>query len=150
MQDRTVKYLSALHTAVYRATGGRIGRRLVNNDMCLLTTTGRRTGQPHTVPLLYLENEADLVVIASYGGRNHHPEWYLNLLSRPAAMLQVLGERRPVIARTADPAERAQWWPRAVAAHPGYATYQARTSREIPVIFLSPGNPARPGSVSPP
>jgi F420H(2)-dependent quinone reductase len=136
-----VKHLSALHRAVFRASRGVVGRRLVHNDMCLLTTTGRRSGRAHTVPLLYLEDSSAVVVIASYGGRDHHPEWYLNLLAEPLAVLQVRSQRRPVVARTADAAERARWWPRVVAAHGDYAAYQAHTSREIPVVFLDPWNP---------
>ena len=139
MNDITIKYLSAVHTALYKATGGLIGRRLVRNDMCLLTTTGRRTGKRHTVPLLYLRDGDSVVVIASYGGRRQHPEWYQNLMAEPAAELQILDNRLQVTARTADPAERAQWWPRIVTAYSDYALYQSRTDREIPVVFLTPG-----------
>ena len=85
MRDRTAKNLSTLHTLLFRATTGRIGRRLVDNDMLLLSTNGRITGRTHTVPLLYLRNADDLVVIASWGGRDQHPEWYLNLLENPVA-----------------------------------------------------------------
>ncbi len=140
MNNITVKYLSAFHTALYRVTGGIIGRRLVRNDMCLLTTTGRRTGKRHTVPLLYLRDGASVVVIASYGGRRHHPQWYQNLVAEPAAELQILDKRLQVTARTADPEERAQWWPRIVTAYSDYAVYQSRTDREIPIVFLTPGN----------
>ncbi len=139
MNDITIKYLSAVHTALYKATGGLIGRRLVRNDMCLLTTTGRRTGKRHTVPLLYLRDGDSVVVIASYGGRRHHPEWYQNLMAEPAAELQILDNRLQVTARTADAAERAQWWPRIVTAYSDYALYQSKTDREIPVVFLTPG-----------
>lgn len=142
MYDLAVKYLSAVHTAVFRATEGRIGHRLVNNEMCLLTTTGRHTGRPHTVPLLYLEDGDGLVLIASYGGRTHHPDWYHNLTKSPEATVQILGTRVPVLARTANAEERADWWPRIVAAYPDYDVYQARTDREIPIVFLSPRNPA--------
>jgi deazaflavin-dependent oxidoreductase (nitroreductase family) len=134
------KYLSSLHRVLYRSTGGRLGRRLVHNDMCLLTTTGRRTGREHTVPLLYLRDGERLVVIASWGGRDHHPEWYLNLLERPSATVQVLGERWPVIAATAGPDERSVWWPRVLSAYDGYAEYESRTDREIPVVFLTPAD----------
>lgn len=144
MRDLTVKYLSALHTAVYLATGGFVGRRLVANDMCLLTTTGRKSGRSHTVPLLYLEDDARFVVIASYGGRRDHPDWYYNLMADPKAVLQVLDQRTPVTARTADAAERAEWWPRVVDAYHDYAAYQSRTDREIPVVFLEPRNSSTP------
>jgi deazaflavin-dependent oxidoreductase (nitroreductase family) len=138
VRDRTAKYLSSLHRVLYRSTRGAVGRRLVDNDMCLLTTTGRRSGRQHTVPLLYLQDSRRLVVIASWGGRDRHPEWHLNLLANPAGTVQVLGDRWPVSARTADPNERAVWWPRALAAYDGYAVYESRTDREIPVMFLDP------------
>lgn len=141
MRDTTVKLLSALHAAVYRATAGRVGRRLVDNDMCLLTTTGRRSGVGHTVPLLYLGDGDRFVVIASYGGRHHHPDWYENLLAHPAATLQIGSRSIPVMARTAGTEERDAWWPRVVEAYRDYAAYQARTDRQIPVVFLEPGNP---------
>jgi deazaflavin-dependent oxidoreductase (nitroreductase family) len=138
MQDRTAKHLSALHRVMYRTTRGIVGRRLVDNDICLLTTTGRRTGKQHTVPLLYLRDKSRIVVIASWGGRDQHPEWYLNLRDHPAASVQVLGDRWPVRARTADAEERATWWPRVLEAYDGYAEYESRTKREIPVVFLDP------------
>ena len=138
MQDRPAKYLSALHRVLYRTTRGAVGRRLVDNDICLLTTTGRRSGNEHTVPLLYLRDEDRLVVIASWGGRDRHPEWYLNLLADPTASVQVLGDRWAVDARTADPGDRNRWWPKVLDAYDGYAEYEARTDREIPVVFLEP------------
>jgi len=144
MQDRSAKYLSTLHRVLYRTTRGFVGRRLVDNDMCLLTTTGRRTGKHHTVPLLYLRDGDRLVVIASWGGRDRHPEWYLNLLANPTASVQVLGERWDVVAETADAPDRTVWWPRVLEAYDGYAVYESRTDREIPVVFLNPaGEPRR-------
>ncbi len=137
MRDLNVKLLSRLHTALYRLTGGRVGRRLVDNDMLLLTTTGRRSGTEHTVPLLYLRDGDDLVVIASYGGRPNHPEWYRNLLTNPRATVQILGETFPVRATTMTPQERSEWWPRVVDAYSDYAEYQSRTTREIPVVRLT-------------
>ena len=138
MNDETAKHLSTLHQMVYRSTRGMVGRRLVNNDMCLLSTTGRRSGKTHTVPLLYLRDEDRLVVIASWGGRDHHPDWYANLLADPCATVQVLGDRWIVEAVTAGSTERDIWWPRIVNAYEGYATYASRTDREIPVVFLEP------------
>jgi len=126
-----------MHTRLFRSTGGRIGRRLVANDMLLLTTSGRRTGMPHTVPLLYLTDGLRLIVFASWGGRDAHPEWYLNLVAAPDAEVEVFGRRWSVIAEVAAGEERARWWERAVDAYSGYAAYQARTKREIPVVFLN-------------
>lgn len=136
MRDRTAKHLSTLHTLLYRATRGRIGRRLVDNDMLLLSTTGRRTGKTHTVPLLYLRDGDDLVVIASWGGRDNHPEWYLNLLASPSATVQVNGQQSSVTAATAALDRRSRLWPEIVRAYDGYRVYQSRTDREIPVVIL--------------
>ena len=144
MRDRTAKNLSTLHTLVYRATRGLIGRRLVDNDMLLLSTTGRRSGKTHTVPLLYLRDGDDLVIIASWGGRSKHPEWYLNLVTEPEARVQVNGHRFPVTATTASPERRSRLWPEVLRAYDGYRIYQSRTDREIPVVILSNGaNPRR-------
>jgi len=136
LKDATVKRLSALHTGLYRATRGRVGQRLVHNDMLLLTTVGRRTGAAHTVPLLYLRDGDRLVVIASYGGRPEHPEWYRNLVANPEATVQILGNTRQTRARTMTAKERAVWWPKVVQAYSDYAEYQSRTDREIPVVWL--------------
>lgn len=136
MRDAHVKMLSTLHAVLYRATSGSIGRRLVNNDILLLTTTGRSSGEPHTVPLLYLAADERTIVIASYGGRDAHPEWYRNLLSEPAASVQIGGRTRDVVATTMASLERAEWWPRIVDAYRDYAVYQSRTDREIPVVWL--------------
>lgn len=128
--------LSTLHTTLYRATRGMIGRRLVNNDMLLLTTTGVATGDLHTVPLLYLSDGQRLIVVASYGGRPSHPQWYRNLLEEPSASAQILGDTRDVVATTMTAAERDLWWPRIVEAYGDYAVYQSRTERKIPVVWL--------------
>lgn len=140
VKDQTAKRLSTLHRVLYRSTRGIVGRRLVHNDICLLSTTGRRSGKIHTVPLLYLLDEDRLVVIASWGGRDHHPDWYENLRADPHATVQVLGDRWVVVAVTATSAERAEWWPRVVDAYDGYATYASKTAREIPVVFLERPN----------
>ncbi len=136
MRDATVKALSTFHTVLYRATNGLIGRRLVDNDMLLLTTTGRKSGKTHTVPLLYLKDGERLVVIASYGGRSHHPAWYLNLLTNPLSSVQILGDTRAVTAETMGAGDRAIWWPRVVRTYGDYAAYQSRTDREIPLVWL--------------
>jgi deazaflavin-dependent oxidoreductase (nitroreductase family) len=133
-----VKRWSALHTVVFRLTGGVIGRRLVDNDMLLLTTSGHVTGAPHTVPLLYLSDGDRMVVVASYGGRPRHPMWYHNLIVEPTVQVQIKGRRSRMVARPATTSERAQWWPRIEEAYDGYSIYQARTDREIPVVFLEP------------
>ena len=136
MKDSQVRFLSRLHRAVFAATGGRIGRRLAGNDMLLLTTTGRRGGKPHTVPLLYLRDDDRYVVIASFGGRPYHPAWYLNLMADPSVEVQIQGRKVQAIASIASPEERAVWWPRIARAYRGYSEYAQRTDRTIPVVFI--------------
>ena len=138
MHRRTVMSLSGIHAAVYRATRGGVGTRLVGNDMLLLTTTGRRSGTERSVPLLYLTDGSDYLVAASYGGRPHHPDWYLNLEHRPEAAVQVGARTLEVVASAITPAERTTWWPRFVAAYDGFDRYQHKTHRLIPVVRLSP------------
>jgi deazaflavin-dependent oxidoreductase (nitroreductase family) len=136
MHDVSVKTLSLVHTTLFRFTRGIIGSRLVKNDMLLLTTTGRVSGDRHTVPLLYLMDGEDVIVIASYGGRRHHPDWYRNLRQEPAASVQIGATRMRVTATTIGAEEREDWWPRIVEAYGDYEVYQARTEREIPVLRL--------------
>lgn len=138
MRNSLVKALSAIHVAIFRATGGRVGDRLVDNDMLLLTTIGSVTGKSHTVPLLYLEDGDRLLVVASYGGRTEHPQWYRNLKANPRVTVRTGDGSIDALARTATPAERRNWWERVESAYSGYGDYQARTQREIPLVFLSP------------
>ena len=140
MKDGTVKRVSALHRMALRSTRGRLGRTLpgVGAPMLLLTTNGRRTGREHTVPLLYLEDSGDLIVIASYGGRDYPPAWYLNLVAHPDVEVEVDGTRIPARARETEGDDRAGLWEAAVVAYSGYTQYQGRTERVIPVIRLTP------------
>ena len=138
MRDSAVRRWSRFHAFLYRATRGLLGRRLVDNDMLLLTTRGHVSGRRHTVPLLYLRAGATFVVVASYGGRDRHPTWYLNLARQPEVEVQVATTVHSMVARTATPEERSVWWPLVVAAYDGYSTYQSRTEREIPIVLLEP------------
>ncbi len=138
VKDINVRRASRLHKHLYQLSNGRFGDRLVNNDMLLLTTIGTKTGKRHTIPLLYLEDRAGLVIVASYGGRAHHPQWYLNLVAEPAVDVQIGATITAVNARITDGEERAHLWTCVVAAYPGYATYQDRTGREIPLVVLEP------------
>ena len=102
----------------------------------MLTTTGRKTGQPRTTPVLYLQDGTDLVVVASFGGNDMHPAWYLNLEQCPEAEVIVCGERRKVLARRLSPEEKNAIWPRLVQLYPQFETYRQRTHREIPLMRL--------------
>jgi F420H(2)-dependent quinone reductase len=136
MHNTTVKVLSRFHSMLYRVSRGRIGTRLVGNDMLLLTTVGSSSGEPHTVPLLYLSDGTDYIVIASYGGRPNHPQWYRNLLADSHATILVGSSMHHVAADTMSTADRNVWWPQIVAAYSDYAVYQSRTERTIPVVRL--------------
>lgn len=137
MRDITVKWLSRFHTVAFRVSRGRIGKRLVDNDMLLLRTRGRRTNRPHTVPLLFLRDGTRIVVIASYGGRVDNPDWYKNLAADPRVDVQLPGQRwREATARTVELEERDRLWTLAVLAYAGYAEYEARTDRVIPVVAI--------------
>jgi deazaflavin-dependent oxidoreductase (nitroreductase family) len=142
---KAIKLMSRVQTWTYRRTSGRIGakwrvgagfRKPV--PTLLLEHVGRRSGRTYTTPLLYLERDADVVVVASQGGLPDNPQWYHNLCATPEATVQIRRERRPVLARTAGPEERAALWPRLVDLYADFASYQAWTEREIPVVILTP------------
>lgn len=134
-----LRRLMAVHTLAYRASGGRIGHRVPGlPPMLLLDHVGAKSGTRRTIPLLYLEDGRDVVVVASKGGHPRNPAWYHNLLAHPDTTVQIGRERRAVHARVADPGERARLWPRAVAVYGSYRDYQERTEREIPLVILEP------------
>ncbi|MGE0825508.1 MAG: nitroreductase family deazaflavin-dependent oxidoreductase [Candidatus Binatia bacterium] len=102
----------------------------------LLTTTGRRSGKPIIMPLIYGEANGSYVIVASKGGAPQHPGWYLNLVAQPTVEVQVLADRFRAKARTATGEERARLWKMMAAIYPPYDQYQAKTDREIPVVVL--------------
>jgi F420H(2)-dependent quinone reductase len=133
------------HAWVYRGTGGRIGRRLLGMEQVLLTTTGRSTGAPRTTPLSAFPLDpgkgtpgGGIVLVASDGGSPRHPQWYRNLCVQPEVVVQRGARAFAMRARTATPAERERLWPHIVAVYGGYAHYQARTEREIPLVICEP------------
>lgn len=131
--------MTAMGIVVYRVSGGRVAGQVPSGaPICLLTTTGRRSGRRRCVPLLYVTDGDDLVVVASRGGMSRHPAWYLNLLADPEAVVEIGRRRVHVQARTANLSERARLWPLLVAVYGNFAAYQARTERELPVVVLSP------------
>ena len=136
--DLFIKLMSKANTGIYRRTGGRLGAKFGGAPVCLLTTTGRTSGEPRTMPLLYLRDGDDVVVVASKGGFSEHPQWYRNLLVHPEVTVEIGRERLPMTARVADDAEKAALWPRLVAMYQSYDQYQQRTDRDIPVVNSSP------------
>ena len=142
---RLLRLMSRANVWAYRRTGGRVGGRWRVGagfrkpvPVLLLDHVGRRSGTRYTTPLLYLEDGADLVVVASQGGLPRNPQWYRNLQAEPEVQVQVGSEVRPVRARTATPEERARLWPRLVELYADFARYQAWTEREIPVVVCEP------------
>jgi F420H(2)-dependent quinone reductase len=131
--------MSAMNRWVYQATKGRIGGKFGKAPVLLLTTRGRKSGQPRTQPLLYVSVDGDrLVVVASAGGQPSHPAWYLNLLADRNVEVQIGGQKRAMRARTADEAERARYWQQVTSMYPRYADYQKKTTRTIPLVVLEP------------
>jgi deazaflavin-dependent oxidoreductase (nitroreductase family) len=126
------------HVRRYRETDGEVGYLWNGVPTLLLTTTGRRSGQPRTAPLIFGRDGADFLVVASKGGAPAHPVWYLNLLADPRAEIQVRGEHLPVVARTAEGDERDRLWKIMTAAWPNYDVYRTRTERTIPLVVLGP------------
>jgi deazaflavin-dependent oxidoreductase (nitroreductase family) len=137
MSRALVKVMSASHQFWYRRTGGRVGGRINGMDVLLLTTHGRKSGKSRTTPLQYVSDGDAYVVVASNGGSDRHPGWWLNLKADPDATVQVKSARRAVRAREASPDEKARLWPRLTALYAGYGDYQQATSREIPVVILT-------------
>ncbi|WP_238993277.1 nitroreductase family deazaflavin-dependent oxidoreductase [Nocardioides caldifontis] len=142
---KVLKHGGRAQVWLYRRTNGRIGgkwrigagfRKPV--PTLLLDHVGRRSGTRFTVPLLYLADGPDLVVVASQGGMSTHPQWYRNLLPHPDTQVQVGPELRRVRARVVTPAERERLWPMLVDLYADFASYQAWTEREIPVVVLEP------------
>jgi deazaflavin-dependent oxidoreductase (nitroreductase family) len=124
------------HCSVYRATRGLIGGNLLGMHMLLLTTRGRKTGRQRTLPLAYVEYQGEYVVVASNGGSERPPAWWLNLREAETAEIQVGGERFEVEWDQAPHGERMEYWRRLQAAIPAYRVYRTRTDREIPIVRL--------------
>ena len=127
------------HVDKYRETGGEVGHEWQPGVFTLLlTTTGRRTGDPYTTPLIYGRDGDDYVVVASKGGDDAHPDWYLNLEAEPDVELEVEDREIAATARTASPEEKQRLWPMMAEIWPDYDEYTKRTDREIPVVVLTP------------
>jgi len=127
------------HTLIYRASHGLIGHRFPGAPpMLLLDHVGARSATRRTSPLVYTVDGQDLVLVASKGGYPKNPAWYHNLIANPDTAVQVGSSRREVHARVADPAERERLWPLVLRTYGGYADYQKRTEREIPLVILEP------------
>jgi deazaflavin-dependent oxidoreductase (nitroreductase family) len=137
-QPPDISLLGEEHVRQYQATNGEVGYLWNGVPILLLSTTGRRSGQPRTTPLIFGRDADDYLVIASLGGAPKNPSWYVNLQANPRAEIQVKAEQIPVIARTASDDEKPRLWRIMTEQWPNYDVYQSRTDREIPVVVLSP------------
>jgi deazaflavin-dependent oxidoreductase (nitroreductase family) len=124
------------HVKRYRETDGEEGHDWQNTTVLILTSKGRRTGRQRSTPLIYQEYGDDYLVVASKGGSDQPPAWYMNLLETPEVEVQVRGDRFNARARVADAQEKPGMWKTMAAAWPPYDDYQGKTTREIPVVVL--------------
>jgi len=124
------------HVRRYVQTDGAEGHDWQGTTVLILTTTGRRSGEPRSTPLIYGNRGEDHVVVASKGGAEEHPDWYLNLTAQPEVTVQVRGDRFKARARTATTKEKPELWRMMTERWPAYEEYQHKTSREIPVVVL--------------
>ena len=141
---KIINNMSRANVWLYQKTGGLLGSKWRVGSafpwgvpVCLLTTTGRKSGQQRTTPLLYIENDGDIIVVASTGGLPKNPGWYYNIKANPSVMVQIKRERQDCVARVASSEERAELWPKLVAHYADFANYEAWTERTIPVVVLS-------------
>lgn len=131
------------HVKAYRETGGETGHEWQPGVFTLLlTTTGRASGTEYTTPVIYAEDGADYIVVASKGGADEHPDWYLNLQADPEVRIQVADQVMEATARTASSDEKARLWPMMTEIWPDYDNYARKTDRDIPVVVLTPKSSA--------
>ena len=138
--DLTLKTMNAIHRGLLTISGGHLGWEAAKMPVLELTTVGRKSGEPRSVMLTSPYHEGDtLVIVASRGGDDHHPAWFLNLEANPAVEVSTKGKRnQKMTARVANSDERARMWPEITKKYSNYAGYQKRTTREIPVVLLEP------------
>jgi deazaflavin-dependent oxidoreductase (nitroreductase family) len=135
---RALKYFSRAHIAVYQRTNGRLGAKLLWFPAALLTTTGRKSGEPRTTATLCLRDGAKVVLPASFGGRDGNPMWYLNLKANPEVQVQVRDEHLRMTARDATDEERRRYWPVLIKMYPPYKGYRDAADRVIPLVVCEP------------
>ncbi len=127
-----------LQTFLYRFTNGALGGKTEGVPVLLLTTTGRKSGQARTTPLLYMEDGTNYVVVASSAAQPRNPSWWLNLEKNADALIQIGSEKKAVRATRADKNEKKRLWPGLTAMYRGFQVYQDHVERDIPVVILTP------------
>jgi len=138
-RDYTFKAVTGFHRGVYRLSGGRVLGRAKGMPVLELETIGRKSGKARTTMLTApLHDDSRVVVVASKGGDDHHPTWFLNLRDNPSVKVTMEGSSRQMTAHIATAEEKAELWPEIVGVNDGYAGYQSKTDRDIPVVILRP------------
>lgn len=141
LKDLCFKGFTSFHRALFVTSRGRVAGKLIGMPVVMLTTTGRRSGTTrHSMLTTPLELGESFVLVASFGGDDRHPAWFLNLRDRPQVEATRGDRTRKMVARIATGDERADLWRRLTAAHPNYGRYQTKTRREIPVVVLDPAD----------
>ena len=140
-----VRGFGRLHVAFFRAVAGRGSSRTL-----LLTTAGRKSGRPVSVPLFYAADGERLYIVASFGGNDEAPGWYRNLLANPEVEVERDGRKVACVAKSLSPEEARPIWPKVLAVWPSYARYQKKTKRLIPIVELTPAGPQRRRSTAVP
>lgn len=136
----TIKAFNQSITDEFRANDGKVGGQFAGANLLLLTTTGAKSGQPRVSPLAYFRIDGKLLIIGSFAGADVNPAWVHNLRANPSAHIEVGNESSDVVARELPPAERDEIFPKITAVASGFAEYQAKTSRVIPVFELQPAS----------
>ena len=137
--DFQLKLVNAIHRPLFQLSKGKLMGKGLGMPVLLLTTTGRKSGQKRPTMLTTpLQFDDSIVLVASRGGDDHHPAWFLNLQANSTVEVEMGGATRTMTARVADAAEKADLWPKIIADHDNYAGYQAKTDRDIPVVVLTP------------
>jgi deazaflavin-dependent oxidoreductase (nitroreductase family) len=136
--DFMLKTMNGLHRGLLKVSGGKLGWKAGGMPVLELTTTGRKSGQPRSVMLTSPVQEGDtIVIVASRGGDDQHPAWFLNLRDKPEVEVAYNGRPKATMrARIADTDERARLWPQVTSKYKNYAGYQTKTAREIPLVLL--------------
>lgn len=139
VKDLGARAITGFHRLLFETTRGRLGGTLAGMPVVKLITIGRKSGRPRTTMLTSPVREGDsLVLVASYGGDDRHPRWFLNLRDNPDVEVTMLGKTQRMRARVASSDEKAGLWPKVTKAYKGYAGYQTKTDRDIPLVILDP------------
>ncbi len=138
-KDAAARVITGVHEFVFKTTDGRLLGRVFGMPVVMLTTIGRKSGKRRTTMLTSpVQDGEKVILVASYGGDDRHPAWFLNLRADPTVDVTMLGRRRSMLARVATQEEKAAMWPDVVKAYRGYGGYQQRTDRDIPLVILEP------------